>query len=209
MSDLESDNLVTAADDSQSSAPSPFGEVRGLPLFAMVLASGGEILQSSGAAERILRDHPEEHCVRIGGNRLLGYLGETSERFDASLRLALTGCQRNVLVRLWRDGRWSLWRVTLSPYADSVHGPARALFLLQPANGAWGLQPFARLFGLTATEARVLVLIGRGARPQQVASGLAIAVSTARSHLASIFEKTGARNQAQLVQLIAGCGGCE
>ncbi|WP_342241454.1 helix-turn-helix transcriptional regulator [Inquilinus sp. OTU3971] len=61
------------------------------------------------------------------------------------------------------------------------------------------------LFGLTAAEAEVAVEIGRGEGLQSVADRLSIAVTTARTHLAHIFDKTGTSRQAELVRLLLGC----
>ncbi|HMG49413.1 MAG TPA: helix-turn-helix transcriptional regulator, partial [Inquilinus sp.] len=60
-------------------------------------------------------------------------------------------------------------------------------------------------FGLTAAEAAFAVEIGRGDGLQAVAERLSIARSTARTHLARIFDKTGASRQAELVRLLMRC----
>lgn len=57
-----------------------------------------------------------------------------------------------------------------------------------------------RLFGLTATEGRVLERIVAGRGVNETAADLGIAVSTARSHLSALFAKIGAHTQAALVQ---------
>lgn len=59
-----------------------------------------------------------------------------------------------------------------------------------------------RIFRLTATEGRVLERIVAGRTPDQTAADLGIAVSTIRSHLSSVFAKTGAGTQAALVQKV-------
>ena len=62
----------------------------------------------------------------------------------------------------------------------------------------------AQLFGLSASEARVFDLIAQGLTPAEVASRLGIGVSTVRTHLLRIFDKTGVRRQADLVRMAAG-----
>jgi DNA-binding CsgD family transcriptional regulator len=65
------------------------------------------------------------------------------------------------------------------------------------------VETLARIYKLTGSEVRVLhgvVEIG-GAR--EIAKALGIAQTTVRTHLQSLFAKTGARRQADLVKLVA------
>ncbi len=62
----------------------------------------------------------------------------------------------------------------------------------------------AQLFGLSAGEARVFDLIAQGLTPAEAANRLGIGVSTVRTHLLHIFDKTGVRRQADLVRMAAG-----
>jgi DNA-binding CsgD family transcriptional regulator len=59
-----------------------------------------------------------------------------------------------------------------------------------------------RRFGLTAAEADLALEIARGDGRKAAAARLDIAVTTARTHLTHIFEKTGVRRQAELVRLL-------
>jgi DNA-binding CsgD family transcriptional regulator len=58
-------------------------------------------------------------------------------------------------------------------------------------------------FGLTPAEARVALGIARGETLASVAEAHGIAVTTAKTHLQSIFIKTGTHRQAELVALLA------
>lgn len=62
----------------------------------------------------------------------------------------------------------------------------------------------AQLFGLSGSEARVFDLIAQGLTPAEAAERLGIGISTVRTHLLRIFDKTGVRRQADLVRLAAG-----
>ena len=63
------------------------------------------------------------------------------------------------------------------------------------------------LFGLSPKEAAIAALLAEGMALKQVAERLGIGLSTARTHLVHIFDKTGARNQSALVALmVAGPG---
>ncbi len=65
------------------------------------------------------------------------------------------------------------------------------------------LDAIAALFDLTPTETRVLELIGAGRTSPEAAAALGVGVSTVRTHLLRLFEKTRARRQADLVALVA------
>jgi DNA-binding CsgD family transcriptional regulator len=61
-----------------------------------------------------------------------------------------------------------------------------------------------KTFKLTPTELRVLLAIVEVGGVPQVAVALGVAETTIKSHLGSLFEKTGAKRQADLVKLVAG-----
>ncbi len=61
-------------------------------------------------------------------------------------------------------------------------------------------------FRLTPAEAEFALEIARGEGRQAAAARLGITVATARSHLTSIFGKTGVRRQAALVRLVMDMG---
>jgi hypothetical protein len=77
--------------------------------------------------------------------------------------------------------------------------------LVRKATFDMPLQPavIARAYKLTPTELRVLLAIVEvGGVP--VATTLGIAETTVKTHLGRLFDKTGARRQADLVKLVAG-----
>ena len=60
-------------------------------------------------------------------------------------------------------------------------------------------------FGLTEAQARLAIEIAKGEGLKACTRRLGIAMSTGRSHLRQIFEKTETRRQAELVRLISAC----
>jgi DNA-binding CsgD family transcriptional regulator/PAS domain-containing protein len=62
----------------------------------------------------------------------------------------------------------------------------------------------AKAYNLTPTELRVLLGIVELGGVPEVATALGVAYTTVRTHLSRLFEKTGARRQADLVRLVAG-----
>ncbi|SLN37405.1 helix-turn-helix transcriptional regulator [Roseisalinus antarcticus] len=67
-------------------------------------------------------------------------------------------------------------------------------------------QRFRDRFGLTRAETRLAFEIVAGGGREAVAERLGISLSTARTHLSRVFEKTGTRRQSELVALILGGG---
>ena len=65
------------------------------------------------------------------------------------------------------------------------------------------VQGYARSYGLTAAEARVLLALCGGDRPEEVAARLDIAISTVRTQIGSIRSKTGVRSINALLQQVA------
>lgn len=94
----------------------------------------------------------------------------------------------------------------LLPLADaSILSRAAAAIFVAPAVAPppAPIASLAGLFDLTPAEARVLELVGAGRTPAEVAVALGVAVSTVRTHMLRLFEKTGTHRQADLVGLLA------
>ena len=60
-------------------------------------------------------------------------------------------------------------------------------------------------FGLTHTQAKLAIEIAKGEGLKACTKRLGIAMSTGRSHLRQIFQKTETRRQAELVRVISAC----
>jgi len=81
--------------------------------------------------------------------------------------------------------------------------PAALVFVTDPDCEVRPRVPQIRQrYGLTAAEAAFAVEIIKGEGIQSASDRLAISKSTGRTHLASIFAKTGTHRQAELVRLM-------
>lgn len=88
-------------------------------------------------------------------------------------------------------------------YSYENRRAAAALFISDPDLAIPGPQEiFRKLYGLTPTEARLSSALLQGKNVTQVARELQIKVNTVRSHLKSIFLKTGANRQSELVRIL-------
>lgn len=59
-----------------------------------------------------------------------------------------------------------------------------------------------RRFRFTQTQARLAEMLCAGMRPTQAAEQLGVKISTVRTHVGQMYEKTGTHTQAQLVALL-------
>jgi DNA-binding CsgD family transcriptional regulator len=89
--------------------------------------------------------------------------------------------------------------------AGIVPTAAAALFIRRTAPAApTRPEVIGEAFKLTPTELRVLLAIVELGSVPEVAALLGVADTTVRTHVGRLFEKTGARRQADLVKLVAG-----
>jgi len=104
-----------------------------------------------------------------------------------------------------RSGRASLGvlvrSIPLGPLSEGRHRPAAVAYIRDPERKLHLSQKLIRhLFGLTAAEANLALLLADGLTLDEAARQLKIRKNTIRAHLRSIFAKTGVRRQATLVQ---------
>ena len=78
-----------------------------------------------------------------------------------------------------------------------------AVFINPKVDEAANAQAVASSFGLTPAEKRVLSRVLTGSTVAEAAADLGVAPTTARTHLDSIFAKTGVSRQSELIRLAA------
>lgn len=78
-----------------------------------------------------------------------------------------------------------------------------ALFLSKPGGLQLPPKRLAALYGLTPAEARLAARLAAFRSLEQAADDLCITVSTARTQLRTVFSKTGAKSQSELLMLLA------
>lgn len=89
--------------------------------------------------------------------------------------------------------------------AISTPTAVAAVFVRKAAiNAPSSPEILARAFRLTPTELRVLLAISTGGGVPEVAESLGVADTTVKTHLRSLYGKTGTSRQAELVKLVAG-----
>jgi DNA-binding CsgD family transcriptional regulator len=78
-----------------------------------------------------------------------------------------------------------------------------AVFINPKVDDAASAQAVAATYGLTPAETRVLTRVLTGSTVAEAAADLGVAATTARTHLDSIFAKTGVSRQSELIRLAA------
>ena len=92
-------------------------------------------------------------------------------------------------------------RISILPGGPSGRGAAR--IRVEPMAGADPVAILARRYGLTPRETELAVHLGDGLTLPEIADALDIRLTTARTHLTRIFDKTGTRTQLALALLAA------
>jgi DNA-binding CsgD family transcriptional regulator/PAS domain-containing protein len=151
-------------------------------------ASLGRLVASDPDTNRVLRDI---FLAAASGDAAIGakgvavpLVGRDGERYVAHVLPLSSGARRG---------------------AGVSYAAAAALFVQKAALA--NLSPpevITKTYRLTAMELRVLLAIVEVGGVPQVAETLGIGESTVKTHLKRLYEKTGARRQADLVKLFAG-----
>ena len=93
--------------------------------------------------------------------------------------------------------------VRASERGEGQTGPCAAVFISDPdQRDSASQQTLGELFDLTPAESNVAILLARGLSLAEVAETQNISPHTARAQLKSIFGKTGASRQAELVRMV-------
>jgi DNA-binding CsgD family transcriptional regulator len=174
----------------------------------LLVDAGARVIFANSAAERMLR---------AGGGVALGRDGLRAETPGETrlLRRIIADCAepRDELggdggrVRLSRENRAPLTALVIPHRARfawiDVAQPRAILFITDPEEAAVVRRESLRQdFGLTPAEAGFTREVLKADGLQAAADRLGISLTTARTHLAHVFDKTGTHRQAELVRLI-------
>jgi DNA-binding CsgD family transcriptional regulator len=174
---------------------------------AIALDRFGSVLDVNAVAEAILGSGD----ISIAGKSLVLSDKRAQAAFNALLDRLRTATDLDALgvapIVIRREGRLPVVMRVLS-----VDGAARSPFL-----GARAILIFSgfddgeaeqsamlrQAFQLTASEARLALCLAAGKSLEETALDMAIVLETVRSHLKSVFRKTGTHRQGELIALIS------
>lgn len=165
----------------------------------------GKVTSANGDAARLLGGE-----LQVSNGELRSRRPEETRRIRERMRSVLSeawlrpdGADGPILIA--REGRQPLaMRIQrLGGNLPDFFSPSVGVCLLEDPERRSAAEPelLRQAFGLTRTEAEVAVLLSRGMRLRQIAGQKSISYETARAHLRSIFAKTGASRQADLIVL--------
>lgn len=88
-------------------------------------------------------------------------------------------------------------------FAKELNFPLAAVYITDPERPQeTPAELLQRLYGLTPAEAKLTAQLVSGKNIQEAKHALSISENTARSQLKAVFEKTGARRQAELIKTV-------
>ena len=165
----------------------------------VLLFDGTHVVHINDAARVELDDR---HPLQMQGGELRARLArDVAPLHEAVSDASLRSLRR--LLTLGKDAERASISVVPLEAADS--GPRAVLVVLGKRSMCESLsvQGFARSYGLTGAETRVLVALCNGTPPAQAATELGVAISTIRSQIGSMRQKTGAESIRALVRQVA------
>lgn len=175
----------------------------------VMLDRSGYALLVNAAAQSIL-DRADGMAIKFG--RFLFDEVTTQTRFETAVRTALdasapvNGASRSDIRVNRASGRPPIELGVIpvrrpSDQALMPEGTSCIVVINDPATPQTvAPERLVRLYGLTASEARVCEALLTTGAVIEAAESLHITANTARSHLKSVFDKVGVANQAQLMQ---------
>lgn len=182
-----------------------------LNLGVMFLDEHARLLEANDVAQSLLR---ERDGLRCDDDQIAALCRDDAARLACSIRAALELRRRpsmeppaTVLVR--RSSSKMPLRVTAAPLPSNTdnpfcaHSAAVALIVVDPKlDPATAPDMLSRRHGLTRAEARLAQALACGASLREAAALIGVRYETARGYLKSVFQKTGASRQAELVRIL-------
>ena len=188
------------------------GTVNRMLLGIVSFDQNGAVLETNQEARRILA---EKDGIWQSGNTLAVESSQEGRELQRMIRAAIadnSGGEGSAVVEAMSISRPSgrsklgvlVRAIPMGRYSESRHRPAAAVFLRDSeANAAQPSQELVRrLFGLTRMEAQLALLLAEGNTLDEAAEKMNVRRNTARTHLRSIFCKTGVTRQTMLVRLL-------
>ncbi len=177
---------------------------------SLVVDSNGRLLYANAAATTVLRQGDGLHT---SGERVRTREATSGERLAMLIRTAAAaaagkGSSAGGALAIPRGDRLPLTAL-VAPFRPAREGlgaplPAAIVFLRDPEEVTPSSLLLRDLFGLTPTEASLAAALAEGKALEAIATAHRISLYTARTHLKSIFAKTGTRRQAELVARLLG-----
>ena len=188
-------------------APMHAAALDALAFGVVVCAAGGRIVLANKAAEALAREGAGLFLGKSG--RGLGAIVAAEAAALSALIDDAAGGGPGGLIRLSgrRGANELIVLVTPLPRTFALNGGAHQAYALVTLrstrdNPSFSAQTLIALFRVSPAQAEIALAIYNGKTPEQIAAERGVAISTLRTHLATIFLRTGTENQRDLVRLL-------
>lgn len=175
-----------------------------------VLLERGDPVFELDARGRVLRSHAiddtGERIVVVQGKRLIAVDRRAQATVERAIAAAIGEPGQPAFLGIKnQEGAHRFLRVVpVAGRARDIFLATAAILVVERDRVRGGLDPdvIRQALALTEREAQVAALLARGSSPQTIAECLEIGRGTVRGHMKSIFSKTGARRQGELIALL-------
>ena len=170
---------------------------------AFFVDAGSRVMYHNRAASKMMK----QGGVKLSktGEIKLGRVSETRRLHELISNSFVTG--EGSVMSATRSGRAPII-LSVSPFAEKFGPPelarpmALVTFSAPSRTNDRAAYDLLELFGLTAAESKVALMIAGGDSIKEIADKLSVSEQTARTHLKRIFSKTSTKRQAALVKLV-------
>jgi DNA-binding CsgD family transcriptional regulator len=168
--------------------------------YGIVLLFEGTHVVHINHAARVALD--QDHALQMLGNELRARFARDVPALDDAIEFA-TQRGRRCLLTLGDQKVQS--SISIVPLEAAEGGPHAVLVVLgkRAVSEALSMDGFARQYGLTGAETRVLIALCSGLPPLEAARQLGVAISTIRTQIACVRAKTGAASIRALIRQVA------
>ncbi len=182
-----------------------------LHLGVIILSSDGALVCSNLAAQRILEQNDGLYLNEAQG--LASQHAPTQARLAHALQeSSYTGgvdprSHSSALVPVPRKSGEAPYLVEFTPLGDDDSGDGEGFrgamaFLIDPSDTTrFSTRGLKALYNLTDAESEICGLIVEGLTNQEIANTRHVSTETVKSHVHSLFKKTGTANRSALVRL--------
>jgi DNA-binding CsgD family transcriptional regulator len=179
-----------------------------LSIAVLILSASGQILFANRAANDMLEAgwpiRLLDGCLQGKDRDVTAALKQAIELVSSSEQGAEAGPYEVCLAHTSVDRPGAI--AELRPLTFDDAEPAIALFIMQAGQATYhGIDGLAEAFGLSKAETRSLKALAETQDPAEAAVRLNLALSTVKSHLRRIFQKTNTSRQADLLRLVDCC----
>ena len=180
-----------------------------LMVSTIILDHKGNVLQANATAQKAL---DAADGLRVVGGQLVANVSADNKKLQRMIADVLEGGEEETpgvvealsVTRGPGKAPWGLVvrAVPAGAWIDGKGVPAVAVFVRDPDGNPHPPAKLAQqLFALTPAETALATQLANGLSLEESAVALGIRHNTARAHLRSIFSKTGARRQTELVRM--------